>query len=139
MVRYFLSAILCAIGTVSSLHAHAGHDHGMAAPMAPHGGTVQETKNGIMVELLSESSQIKIYLYDHNMTPINLSTVKLSGKLVLPKKEKEATSLAFEAQKDSFTAKTLIPPKTSYYTVNLEIKVGDKSEKMSFNVESSVR
>lgn len=130
--RFALSMVVGStlfIGTLG--FAHAGHDKLPGAVDAPHGGTIKKTSE-LYMELVNDASGIKIYPLTHELTPVSLSELKITGTAQAPKKKKEPVKLS-EAD-DHFEAK--VDVKGAYrYTLDLSMTFKGKTEKVSFQIE----
>jgi hypothetical protein len=111
--------------------AHDGHDKTPGSIQAPHGGVVQGTSQ-LYIELVNDSSGIKLYPLTHDLKVIPTGEVKLVATSQVPKKKKE--NLALVAVGDHFEAK--VDAKGAYrYTLSLDVGYKTKKEKVVFQVE----
>lgn len=116
----------------TNIWAHEGHDKSPGVVAAPHGGIVQGTRDAY-VELVSKADGIQIYLYNHDMKPLDMSTAKIEGTARLPKKNK-GDAVTFTQESGAWIGK--IDAKGAHrYTLELSITVSGKKDKTKFTVE----
>ncbi len=130
-----LSLALILITMSSLAQAHEGHDKTPGALAAPHGGSVQGTKD-FYLELVATKGGVKLYPLDHDSKPIPLNEFSVGeGTVKFPRKDK-GEKIAFTADgADHYAAK--VDAKGAYrYTLEvLAARKGAKGEKVKFNVE----
>ncbi len=115
-----------------SLFAHPGHDKIPGTQMAPHGGILKGTDE-FYVEILSKKDALTVYIFDHDMKPIETSKVKLEGKAEFPR-GKGSQTISWTADKTSYGAK--LDPKGSHrYKLSLKLSHESKTEEISFQIE----
>lgn len=126
---FMISALIFSFGIT---HAHEGHDKTPGALAAPHGGMIKGVDH-IHLELVSDSTGVKIYPLDHDMKAIPLADVKIEAKMSIPRKSK-SEPVKFSAEDDHFIAK--INAKGAHrYDLDVTVTHGGKVEKLKFNVE----
>jgi hypothetical protein len=120
------------VGLSLSLFAHEGHNKIPGNIQAPHGGKIKGTDN-LYIELVQAESNLKFYVFDHDLKAIPMNEVELSGDLKLPKKQ-NTQKIEFVKTESAFS--TNIDAKGSHrYSVDLAFKFKGKKEKLSFTVE----
>lgn len=118
--------------TTASVWSHEGHDKTPGSVAAPHGGVIQGT-NSLYWELVSEAGGVKLYPLTHEVKPIPLSEITLSGSVTFPKKPK-AEKVTLIAETEVFSAK--VDAKGAYhYMLNLSFTYKGKKETVKFQVE----
>lgn len=111
---------------------HEGHDKTPGAINAPHGGQLKGTSQ-LYIELVSDSSGVKLYTIDHDLKTIPIKEVKIEASMKLPK-QKRGEKLQFRSN-ESFL-ETKIDAKGSHrYILELKVTYKSKTELISFNVE----
>lgn len=134
--RYLILTFLV-LGLITSLdfswnfvQAHEGHNTLPEAVQSPHGGTMQGT--ALYIELVNDSSGIKLYPLTHELTPISLKDVSLIGTVKLPKKKKQTIKL--DSANDHYMAKPEVKG-AHRYILELMVNYKGKKEKVTFQVE----
>lgn len=112
----FTAAALFALG----LQAHEGHDHnGPAGVQAPKGGQIRGREEDF-IEVVSKGKEIKIYIYDKELKPLDASQYTATAKVQLPR-VKKAEDLALTI-KDNALEASYEAKKTHRYTLLLTVK-----------------
>lgn len=124
-------ALMAVLSFSTASFAHEGHDKMPGSVQAPHGGVVKGTDE-LYIEVINEPGGLKIYPLTHDLEPVAVEKVTLTGTAQVPKKKKE--TLAFKKEKDHFTAKPNV--KGAYrYSLDLAVTYDGKKEKVSFQIE----
>lgn len=130
MKKIILTLIMMCMPLMS--FAHEGHDKTPGAVTAPHGGVMKDLKH-IYLELLVDTTGIKLYPYDHDLKPVALSDIKIEALATFPKKSK-AEKIVFTTEADAFSAK--VDAKGAHrYTLEVTVTHQEKKDKTKFNVE----
>ncbi|WP_413289167.1 hypothetical protein [Bdellovibrio sp. HCB337] len=127
MKNIFAKLMMSVLLTLSlNVFAHEGHDHdGPTNVQAPKGGVIKGLEE-TYVEVVSKGKDVKIYLYDKELKPQDVTKYKVSAEAELPKaKKKEPVTLTskgthFEASFDAKGAHrytlivSVVDPKTGH-------------------------
>ncbi len=117
--------------TLTSAHAHEGHEHGPSQVQAPKGGILRSLET-VHLELLSKGNTIRIYTYNTDLKPVEVKKFPVSATVALPKKE--STPLPLADNGDHWVAE--FDPKGAHrYTIELSITQGGHDDKVQFTVE----
>lgn len=127
MHKLFVIALLFA----QSALAHEGHDHGPSAVQPPKGGILRSLET-VHLELVAKGKMLKVYAYDMNLQPVEVSGLPMTASVTLPRGKAQALPLAakgkyWEAQFDAKGAHR--------YTVELAIRQGGHDDKVKYTVE----
>ncbi|MCC2677829.1 MAG: hypothetical protein K0R29_405 [Pseudobdellovibrio sp.] len=103
-----------------AVQSHEGHDHnGPAGVQAPKGGIIKGNED-TYVEVVSRGKDLKVYLYDKDLKPVDPKSYNVSAKVQLPK-VKKAEDLALTL-KDNVLEATYDAKKAHRYTLHLSLK-----------------
>ncbi len=90
MFRHLSLKILIALTAVFFSHgtilAHDGH--GLSTVTAPKGGVIRNTKD-FYLELVRHENHLRVFVYDHDLKPLDVSKYTASFAATLPKKTPE--------------------------------------------------
>jgi hypothetical protein len=112
--------------------AHEGHDKTPGAVTAPHGGQIKGGDQHF-VEVVFESSNVRVYIFDHDMKKVDLKALKIDGTLKLPKASKPS-EVKLNANGDFFEGKVEVKG-AHRFALDLTINHESKKEKFTFNIE----
>lgn len=127
-MKFFLKTIVTYVILTISLQtaAHEGHAQDMPVNVqAPKGGVIKSLEE-THVEVVTKGKDVRIYLYDKDLKPQDVTKFKVTAQAELPKsKKKEAVSLVPKESylEASFDAKgahrytlilTVVDPKTGH-------------------------
>ncbi len=127
-----ITLLILVMGFSNPTFAHEGHDKTPGVVTAPHGGVVQGSDN-LYWELVKESADLKLYPLTHDLAPIPLKEISLTGTATLPKKKK-GDAVKFSPMSDHFI--TQVDAKGAYrYSLDLSFTYKGKKEKVKFQVE----
>lgn len=118
--------------------AHEGHNKTPGAGAAPNGGIMKGTSQ-LYVEVVHERGDIKVYIYDHDMKKVTLSSVSVNASVKKPKDVK--TSVMVLTPDGDYLRGKLDWSGKGVHRQTLEISVEyaghkkNKIEKVVFNVE----
>lgn len=112
--------------------AHEGHNKTPGALSAPHGGLIKGTDR-YYLEVVTNQNEVKVYPLGHDMKPVSVASVKLDGKITIPRKNK-SEAVKFSPKADYFSA--IVDAKGAHrYELELSISKDGKIEKQNFTVE----
>lgn len=128
-----MSKILFALTLlISSLvFAHEGHDHGPSAVQAPKGGVIRSLET-VHLELVAKGPEVKIYPYDLQLKPMEVSKFPASVALALPKKKTAEAKLVEKG--DHWLLQSDVKG-VHRYTLEMTIKQGGHDDKIKWVVE----
>lgn len=102
MKNIFAITLLAISLTFTTLgQAHEGHDE-PASVQAPKGGVIKGIEDAY-IEVVVKGKDVKIYMYDKNLKPADVSGFKVSAVAELPR-GKKAEPVTLKAQGTSFEA-----------------------------------
>jgi hypothetical protein len=130
-----LILVLLMFGAYDFSFAHEGHHHGSEdqIPSAPHGGNLKQKKE-LFVELVVVDKQIKVYLLDSHLKSLDSNNLKLTAKMIVPRKNQGPMDLILKKEGEYFTSK--LPDEASHrYELKLYIENGKDKFDFEFNVE----
>lgn len=130
MKNLIFSLAMCLFATPG--FAHEGHDKTPGAISAPHGGQLKGTSQHY-IEVLPESSNIKMYLFTHDLKSVPMENLKIEAYTQLPKqKNKDKLNLKITDN----AAEAVVDAKGSHrYTLEVKLTEKNKSELVKFNIE----
>ena len=124
----FLIAFICIIATAK---AHEGHDHGPSTVIPQKGGIVRSLET-VSLELVVEGKTIKIFVFDKDKKPADVSKYPSSLTVVLPKKKPENLVLVAKGDHWEFS---FDPKNTHRFNVELAIKQAGHNDKVKWTIE----
>lgn len=116
---------------ISSIAIGHEGEHGPSTVAAPKGGVVR-TLEAVHLELVAKGSEVKIYPYELDLKPADVSKFPVSATVALPKQKPEAAKLV--AQGDHWLVQHDTKG-THRYTLELKIKQGGHDDKVKWVVE----
>lgn len=134
MKHQYLILTFLILGLITSwdfVQAHEGHDALPGAIQAPHGGTVKGVTL-LYIELVNDSSGIKLYPLTHELSSISLKDISIVAAVQIPKKKKQTIKL--DIVNDHFEAKPRIKG-IHRYLLELTVDYKGKKEKVTFQIE----
>ncbi|NUM88388.1 MAG: hypothetical protein HUU37_04205 [Bdellovibrionales bacterium] len=114
--------------------AHEGHNHAPAAAHAPHGGILKDGQH-LMLELVAEGKNLKVFPLTHDLKPIPVADVQLAASAQVPRKGKPE-SVTFKAGGDAFEG-SFDAKGAHRFTLQVTATWNGKKDKASFNVEAN--
>lgn len=112
--------------------AHEGHNKTPGALSAPHGGLIKGT-DSFYLEVVTSQNEVKVFPLGHDMKPVSVASLKLDGKMTIPRKNK-SEAVKFSPKADYFSAS--IDAKGAHrYDLELSISKNGKVEKQIFTIE----
>lgn len=127
--------LAAALLIAGGIQAHEGHDHnGPAGVQAPKGGMIKGNEDTYL-EVVSKGKDLKIYVYDINLKPLDPGTRAIKAEVQLPR-SKKSEDLALTA-KESMLEATYDAKKAHRYTLILSVKSPqeDHADKLKFTIE----
>jgi len=115
--------------------AHEGHAHDAPKGVsAPRGGQIKEIEN-TYVEVVTKKNELKIYLYDKELKPLDAATYKVSATAQKPRAKKQEDILL--SVKENFFEATYDAKGAHRYSLTLLIKDPKEAhqDKLKFNIE----
>lgn len=116
--------------------AHDEHNHEASIEAAPHGGVMRDSPP-YKSELTIENENVKIYVYDAEVKPVDTKKLKSSikGKLRFPKEKKER-EVIFKLAGDSYGAKIPGIDKVHRYDLHVDLIIDGKKVLADFGVDN---
>ena len=131
----FLNALLTCSLLAFTAVAHEGHEH--SAPqglVAPKGGLIKAMEESL-VEVVAKGNNIKIYLYNKELTPQKVNLYTVTAKAQKPRTKK--TEEIILADKDTFFEANYDAKDAHRYTLILSVKdpKENHADKLTFIIE----
>lgn len=118
-----------------TLWGHAGCHQAPGAHIAPHGGVIEHTSFHL-VELVSDTDPMEIYLLDADSHPLSTEKIQLTARIQTPPHSRGSASITLSKQKDHYLAKVTLQGSLHRYTLVLEIEQDQHKEQIEFLVEA---
>jgi hypothetical protein len=117
------------------LIAHEGCHRAPDSLVAPHGGLIEETNLGHVVEVVNEGKEVKVYVYDHDVKPVELEQYTL--KAIMIPQRKQAQELTLKALQDHHVVDTQLAESFPYYTLKLKLFIDKENDEIDFVIEKT--
>jgi len=117
------------------VHSHEGHDHnGPVGVQAPKGGIIKGNED-TYVEVVNRGKDLKVYLYNKDLKPVDPKIYNVVAKVQLPKVKK--TEDLVLTLKDNVLEATYDAKKSHRYTLILSLKSPgeDQADTIKYTIE----
>ena len=111
---------------------HGGHDHGPGSVQPPKGGVIRSLET-IHLELVTLGQELKIFIYDKDLKPLDVSKYPASATVLRPRTEGDE-NLNLIPKKDHWEA-SYDSKGIHRYTIHFKITQGSHEDLVKFNVE----
>jgi hypothetical protein len=120
-------------GTAGTLCAGEGHNHEAAVESAPRGGTLRNAGD-YKAEIVINGDQLKLYVYDKKLKPIQMDKAEITGDVQFPKEKSKPITFKKVGESYEVTIKGI--SKVHRYDMHINLEVAGKKVVADFGIDN---